>query len=42
MAEGEAIGLEKGEAKALRELAMKMKADGMDEETIFRLTGIRN
>ena len=38
---GKAIGLAEGEAKAVRELAMKMKADGMDDETVFRLTGLR-
>ena len=38
---GKAIGLAEGEAKAMRELAMKMKADGMDDETVFRLTGLR-
>ena len=40
MERGKAIGLAEGEAKMLRELARKMKADGMDDETVFRLTGV--
>ena len=38
-AEGEAKGRVEGEAKAILEIVKKMQAEGLDSETIFRLTG---
>ena len=35
-------GEAKGEAKVIRKIVMKMKAEGMDAETIFRITGIED
>ena len=38
--EGEQIGLEKGEQKAKREMALKMIRKGLDDESVLELSGL--
>ena len=40
MANGMAKGIAKGKSEAIHEMITKMKAEGLDEETISRITGI--